>query len=162
MAEVDRVTSPAAMPEVYAAVAARRSQFDSLLWQVPVLTITAQAFLFTISLGSDTQAPARIISCLLSLLITFLTLQLFARHRQAEVTDAHWLEDYERHHYGSGQAHGVSWQRSRNQIHPDAGLFSPFARLPGFKTWSIGLSLFGVTAIAILIVSIFWPQVLQH
>lgn len=61
------------MPEVYAAVAARRTQFDNLLWQVPVLTITAQAFLFTIALGADTQPVARIISCVLSLLITFLS-----------------------------------------------------------------------------------------
>jgi hypothetical protein len=32
--------------ETYAIVAARRAQFDQLVWQVPVLTLTAQAFLF--------------------------------------------------------------------------------------------------------------------
>lgn len=35
----------------YAALAERRLQWDSLLWQVPVLSLTAQAFLFTIALS---------------------------------------------------------------------------------------------------------------
>jgi hypothetical protein len=31
--------------QVYQAVAARRLQWDNLVWQVPVLSLTAQAFL---------------------------------------------------------------------------------------------------------------------
>ncbi|MER6612681.1 hypothetical protein [Streptomyces xantholiticus] len=38
---------------VYQAVAARRMQWDALLWQVPALSLTAQAFLFTITLGLE-------------------------------------------------------------------------------------------------------------
>lgn len=37
---------------VYSVVASRRLQWDNLLWQVPVLGLTAQAFLFTTALGS--------------------------------------------------------------------------------------------------------------
>jgi len=149
------------MPEVYAVVAARRTQFDNLLWQVPVLTITAQAFLFTIALGADTRPTARIVSCALSLLITFLTIHLFTRHRQAEITDAHWLEQYEQGRYGSGQAHGLVWQHARNGTDPAIGWFSAFARLAGVKTWAIGLSLFGLAALVILVITIFWPSLLQ-
>ncbi|NUT47400.1 MAG: hypothetical protein HOV94_08835 [Saccharothrix sp.] len=149
------------MPEVYAAVAARRTQFDNLLWQVPVLTITAQAFLFTIALSADTRPVGRIVACVLSLLVTFLTLHLFTRHRQAEITDAHWLADYEDGRYGAGQAHGPVWQKARNDTDPDAGWFSPLVRLVGFKTWAIGLSLFGLAATVILVMTIFWPHLLQ-
>lgn len=161
MAAVEDGESMTAMPEVYAAVAARRTQFDNLLWQVPVLTITAQAFLFTVALGADTRPAARIVSCLLSVLVTFLTLHLFTRHRQAEIADAHWLEEYERRHYGSGQAHGLVWQRARNATDPGAGRFTPFSRLAGFRTWAVGLTLFGFAAVAILVTTIFWPHLLQ-
>ena len=60
--------------EAYPIVAARRSQWDQLLWQVPVLTLTAQAFLFSIALAHDTTRMARFIACLLSLVMTVLSL----------------------------------------------------------------------------------------
>jgi hypothetical protein len=50
----------------YAAVATRRAQWDSLVWQVPTLSLTAQAFLLTIALSQGNDAWARIISALLS------------------------------------------------------------------------------------------------
>jgi hypothetical protein len=37
---------------MYQVVAARRQNFDSMLWQVPALSLTAQAFLLVIALGS--------------------------------------------------------------------------------------------------------------
>ncbi|MFD4672487.1 hypothetical protein ACFWNN_22365 [Lentzea sp. NPDC058450] len=154
-------TGRVAMPEVYAAVAARRTQFDNMLWQVPVLTVTAQAFLFSIALGADTRSTARIIACVLSMLITFLTLHLFTRHRQAEITDSHWLRDYEREHYGDSLAHGSVWRQRRERTRDAFGVFAVFERMPGFKTWSVGLSLFGAAALVILVLTIFWPQLLQ-
>jgi hypothetical protein len=81
--------------EAYAAVAARRTQFDQLVWQVPVLSLTAQAFLFSIALSSDGTRTTRIIASLLSLVMTFLSLHLMVKHRQAEVADSQWLEAYE-------------------------------------------------------------------
>ena len=45
--------------ETYAIVAARRTQFDQLVWQVPVLSLTAQAFLFSIALSHDATRTAR-------------------------------------------------------------------------------------------------------
>ena len=42
----------------YPILAARNQHFNSLLWQTPVLSLTAQAFLFSIALskGNDTWA----------------------------------------------------------------------------------------------------------
>lgn len=151
---------PLPTPEVYAAVAARRTQFDNLVWQVPVLSITAQAFLVTISLGADTSPVVRTISCVLSLIVSFLTVQIFTRHRQAEITDAHWLEEYKKRHSLPG-GHGYYWRQLREQTSADAGPFTPLARLRGYQTWAIGLSMFGVASIVVLIISIGWPQLLQ-
>jgi hypothetical protein len=152
---------PSIPSEMYLAIAARRTQFDNLLWQVPILSLTAQAFLFTVALGADTSKAARIIAACLSLITTLLTLQLFTRHRQSEITDAHWLERYETEKLGVQPMHGIAWQRARNGTLPAAGFFSPLARLGGFRTWSVGLSLFGLASLAILVLAIGWPSVLH-
>ena len=85
---------------VYQVVAARRLQWDNLVWQVPALCLTAQAFLFTIAIGGTTSRLARIIASVLALLITVLCTTLMARHRQSEIHDANWLARFE----------GVEWK----------------------------------------------------
>ena len=88
---------------MYQAVAARRLQWDNLLWQVPVLSLTAQAFLFTTALNADAAGWGRIVASLLSLIISVLSILLMARHRQGELTDAHWLERFEQEVLDAGQ-----------------------------------------------------------
>lgn len=135
----------------YQAVVARRMQWDMLVWQVPVLGMTAQAFLFTIALG-DGNRFGRIVSSLLSLTMTFLCITLMARHRQAELTDALWLRDYERAYLGDTSVHGIEWRDRRDATGVDAGRIGALIPLlPGFKTWIVGLALFGAAALAALI-----------
>jgi hypothetical protein len=142
---------------VYDAVAARRLQWDALLWQVPVLSLTAQAFLFTIALGSGSSRFARGVACALSLVAAALSMQLMARHRQAEISDAHWLGDYELAHFGTEMVvHGPAFQQRRNATR--AG--GPLAHLPAFRVWLAGLALFGVGALVVLAVVLFRPSVL--
>ena len=144
---------------VYAALAARRTQFDNLLWQVPVLSLTAQAFLFTIALSDGGTQYSRSIACLLSMVTSFLTVQIFTRHRQAEITDAHWLAEFEaRSSDGIDIVHGPTWQKRRNRESADAGAFEPLRYLPGFRTWAWGLSAFGVAAFLTLVVTWVAPQ----
>ncbi|GAA6000810.1 hypothetical protein JCM10207_004670 [Rhodosporidiobolus poonsookiae] len=78
--------------QIYQIVAARRANFDLLLWSVPSTSSAAQAFLFQTALAGDSSRTARIVSMALSLLITLLTLQLFTRQLQAEAADHAWLE----------------------------------------------------------------------
>lgn len=148
---------------MYQAVAARRAQWDNLVWQVPVLSLTAQAFLFTIALGVGVSRTARIISALLSLIITLLSVSLMARHRQAEVTDALWLEAYERNVIGSSEpVHGPAWRVRRDATSIDAGWIGRFIPMPrAFGTWVIGLSLFGVAALVVLGVAISGSDLLN-
>ncbi|PLW45721.1 hypothetical protein PCANC_08059 [Puccinia coronata f. sp. avenae] len=55
---------------LYQVVAERRTAFDNLLWQVPATSLTAHAFLFSISLAADTGRFARIASMGLCIVIT--------------------------------------------------------------------------------------------
>ncbi|HEX2902288.1 MAG TPA: hypothetical protein VHO01_02425 [Jatrophihabitans sp.] len=135
----------------YQAVVARRMQWDMLVWQVPVLAMTAQAFLFTIALG-DGNRFGRVVASLLALTVSFLCVTLMARHRQAELTDAKWLDEYEHAHLGDTSVHGETWRARRDATGVGAGRVGALVPLlPGFKTWVIGLSVFGLAAIAALI-----------
>jgi hypothetical protein len=153
---------PPPAPEVYAAVVQRRMQWDNLLWQVPALSLTAQAFLFTIALDPSSRRIARVVACLLSLISSILAVHLMTRHRQAEITDSHWLADYEGKHYPpSLAAHGPPWQARRNATSADAWIFSRLARYPGYRVWASGLMLFAVAAIAILVLTLIAPKILE-
>lgn len=144
---------------VYQVVAARRLQWDALVWQVPVLSLTAQAFLFTISLDPGTSRTARVMASLLSLVITFLSIELMSRHRQAEIMDARWLEAVEEETFGRDDVlvvHGDAYRRRRNST-PSG----PLGGLKGYWTWLTGLSLFGLAALFVLVVVAFKPSLLQ-
>lgn len=145
---------------VYAALAARRNQFDNLLWQAPVLSLTAQAFLMTVALGSSVPLYPRSVACLLSVVVAFLSVQILTRHRQAEITDSHWLRDLETRADTQHRIHGPDWQKRRNATSPEVGPFSWLAGLPGYYTWAIGLSLFGVASLVTLILAWTWPNLL--
>lgn len=146
--------------QIYAAVAARRLQWDNLLWQVPTLSLTAQAFLFTIALDRDSEQFARVVASSLSLIVTFLSITLMARYRQGELNDAHWLEEYEKDQ-DLPVVHGRQFKDDRDHEPLAAGRIGRLIPLlPGFKTWTIGLSLFGVAALMVLIITITSPGIL--
>jgi hypothetical protein len=147
----------------YAAVVARRLQWDNLLWQVPVMSFTAQAFLFTIALGGGTSRAGRIISSVLSLVITWLSVTLMARHRHAELTDAEWLEEAERGPGGNGEAiHGKAFQQRRDLISRvgQGPISNAIPLRPGFSTWVGGLLIFAAAAICVLVLSVVSPSTL--
>jgi len=83
------------------------------------------------------------------------------KHRQAEIADAHWLRDYEERHFPDYVIHGPAWRDRRNRQSPEAGIFGGFRRLPGFKTWACGLTMFGLTSVVVLLCAIFTPGLLK-
>ena len=143
----------AAKLAAYGAVAARRTAWDSLLWQVPVLSLTAQAFLFTIALGGADEW-GRIIAAFLSLDIAVISIMLMGRHRQAELLDAHWLERFEAQqlNLGISGAHGKAFRDTRDGEGLDAGRIGNLVPLrPMFGYWVTGLGLFGLAAIIVIV-----------
>ena len=101
-------------PLVYELVELRRQQWDLMIWQIPILTLTGQAFLFTIILGGSTAPWARVLAGVMSLGISFLSLLLLTRHRQAEQADAAWLASREREWDARDAQHGLAWTRRRD------------------------------------------------
>lgn len=152
---------------IYAAVAARRAGFDHMVWQVPIISLTAQAFLFTIALGPDTAMLARCLSSGLGFVVAVLSMILMARHRQADIADAAWLEGLEanRRSRRKLRAHGEPWRRRRNDtdVHPGhpASPLNLAKRAPAFLIWEFGLALFGAASVAIFVIALSAPESLS-
>jgi len=60
----------------------RLIEADSKMWQVPGLSLTAQAFLLTIALGSQSYTPVeRVVAALLGAVVAIGSVQLMRRHK---------------------------------------------------------------------------------
>jgi hypothetical protein len=143
---------PSDLP-LYQVVAARRLQWDALLWQVPSLSLAAQAFLLTVALGPDSSRISRLLTSFLGVLAAFLSVHLLTKHRQAEITDAHWLAEYEQKHFET-TVHGPEWRDRRDKT----TIPGPLGKLTGiraFPLWQVALSLFGLVALITFVLAIF-------
>lgn len=128
--------------EQYDVVASRRVATDGMLWQTPVLSLTAQAFLFTIALGPDSSAGARIIAAILALSASLASLQLMAKHRFHEERDSGLLRDYEDEKAGFHPIHG----RSAND--PQAAWY---LKISSYRLWLVMLAVFAIAAVVVIV-----------
>ena len=75
----------------------RRYVTDPMMWQVPVLSLTAQSFLLTIAFGADGRA-GRALAAGLAAVAALAAVQLLLKHRYNEETASRALERLERDH----------------------------------------------------------------
>lgn len=122
----------------------RRNSFNTLLWQTPVLSLTAQAFLFTIALGEDVPESGRRTAATLALMVSIASIQLLAKHRFNEVDHAKRLTQIEK------ERGLIKINEKRDVIiswNPETWL----AKLPSYWIWSTMLFGFGIVALSIII-----------
>jgi hypothetical protein len=103
-----------ALEFVWRAVSIRRLQWDNLLWQIPLLSVTGEAFLFLIILGDRTSYFSRNLSSILSMIVSTASLHLFARQRASELHDSFLLEAIEKRNLGFS-FHGEKFKDSREK-----------------------------------------------
>ena len=70
--------------DLFATLEERRRSFEQVMWQVPSLSITAQAFLFSAAFGSGAPRYARVIVLLVGLVAVLAAMHLLAKHRYLE------------------------------------------------------------------------------
>lgn len=117
----------------------RRLHHDNLVWQVPVLSMTAQSFLFTIALGAGTTPVARTIACALSFTISVMSANLMIRHRGFELSTAKWLETFE-------SDNKVRLHHGRPPVYDGPAVLRVLNR-SAYRMWLWGLVVFGLAAI---------------
>lgn len=138
----DKPTTPDSKPSsgvdhtLYQIVAARRLGYDTMMWQAPVLSLTAQAFLLTIALGEG-GALGRFMSGLLALLAAMSSLHLMVKHRASEVCDSRWLKDYETRWFDRKPIHGVPSEREFFDL-------TFWTKTSSYRVWWWTLAIFGL------------------
>ncbi|ORY88041.1 hypothetical protein BCR35DRAFT_330259 [Leucosporidium creatinivorum] len=141
----------------YTAATTRRTAYDTLTWQGPVLTFTASAFLYTIFLSSSTAKAARIVACCLNIATSALGYALFLRANQAQSIDNDYIAELEklmgfpeikiRH----GGLHGPDWAKRREA--PLALLWWKVPAFSSIKVWSSGFLAVLILNFVLLIIS---------
>jgi hypothetical protein len=155
--------------EQYAIVANRRQQWDTLLWQMPTMALTGEAFLFTISLGGSTSQTGRIVSSVLALVVAIASLHSLSAHRLSELTDSRWLHDHELKS-GASEVHGVSWRERRMEAvkaqlqstNLTDRLVARTYRFRSIEVWFWTMVLIALTATTVLVLAAAWPGLLAY
>lgn len=87
---------PVAVTDIqYQMLAQRRQNYDNLIWQTPTISLTGQAFLFTIAFGNG-SIVGRLVASILALLASLASEQLLSKHRHFEIYYAELLQSIER------------------------------------------------------------------
>lgn len=154
--------------EQYAIVASRRQQWDVLLWQMPTMALTGEAFLFTISLGGSTSQPGRIVSSILALIVALASLHSLAGHRISELTDSRWLRDHELER-GASEVHGITWRTRRLRIVEEQldstsltdRLVARAYHLRSIVVWFWTMTLIALASVSVLVIAIAAPSLLR-
>ncbi len=81
---------------IYNALTSRRSSRDTLNWQIPAFSLTAEAFLLTISLNPHTYPWGMFIASLLGIFIALSSMQLFEKNLYLETIDSILVENIEK------------------------------------------------------------------
>ena len=154
---------------VYSALATRRISWDTMLWQVPVLSMTGQAFLLTIALGQGSTHVARYISSSLSVVAASTSLILMAGHRRSELADAQSLQEFEENHSPNFVVHGLLFSQRRRAIQINDSTLNAFEKCinmlsravspkSSFPYWMLGISMFGLAGLTALLLTAFAPR----
>ena len=88
----------------YQVLSERRINHNSLLWNVPSMLFVAQTFMWTITLNNKNNILIRCGISLLSIIISYISFQMFERNRLMEVADAeqmYSIEEYIKNNYHS-------------------------------------------------------------
>lgn len=117
----------------YGVLNARRDNFNNLLWQTPILSLTAQAFLFSTILSTEVSLLARQLASALSFVISLASMQLLVKHRFMEEQHAKILDRYE-------GARGLF--RANGRFSPNTWS----TRIKSHVLWAVLLGLFAVAA----------------
>lgn len=139
---------------LYQVIADQMRQHDLLMWQVPVLSFTAQAFLLTVVLGADSARVARICAATLAILSSLLSMQLMAKHRWYARVEREWLARFEK----SNDVECCHAPPAELALSVGVPLPKYPARYSSYQVWQIGLAVFGLVSVFCLIISIVKPD----
>jgi colanic acid biosynthesis protein WcaH len=123
----------------YNVLNSRRDSFNSLVWQTPVTSLTALAFLFVIALNGAIVETYRLIASLLAFFAAAASIQLLIKHRFMEEFHASTLEKYE-------LVNGYANINGKISV-PEKGLYAYIKKRRSYRVWLTLLIIFALAAI---------------
>lgn len=143
--------SDGAQDLVYSALNDRYISHNELMWQTPVLAMTAMAFLMTIALGSG-AAWSRALAGLLSAAVATVSVQLMAKHSRNQIADADALWAMERRR-GMPPVHAPPIGVGRDPLVGRAlsRLERLLARGRSRRWWLFAMMLFGIVSFGVAV-----------
>jgi hypothetical protein len=149
----------------YEMLTARFLAHDELLWQTPVLALTAQSFLMTTSLSPEVDDWAGATAAFLGAVLILMSMHLLGRHRFLELVEKHKLRQLEElMQIEPLSTHSWGWnyepapKLGKAFGHKQYGLQSPryyrVFSVPSYRIWQVGLCLFAIANAAIFIVRV--------
>jgi len=165
------VEEPAAAPgssrddllRVHSVLSPRRIAYDTLMWQVPALALAAQAFLLTVAVKPETAEWARYLTACLSFLVAIVAIQTMDKSRACEVTDSRWLEEIETRLGLTLNEVAPHSEPAKRATATDRNAFenSRWLAIPSHCLWKVTLALFGLGAIGVIVLTAFFPDLLN-
>ncbi len=148
---------------IYSSLSARRTAFDTMMWQVPALGLAAQAFLLTIAYGSSTSNTARFVSGALSVVVALVAIQTMIKHRANEKTDnliLKRIEDLNGIRIGHGASpHDAPSVRGRaigNEL-----IYGYLEKRRSVRLWVTSLCGFAIAGGVAIVLTLADPSILQ-
>lgn len=125
----------------------RRNSFNHLLWQAPALSLTAQAFLFSIVFSKDVQPADQLLAAVLALAAALASVQLLAKHRAGETEMAVRATKMEI----DGGFPPVNGKKDERQTQSE----SWYLRQSSYSLWLGLLLIFGASSLGMIIKNVF-------
>jgi hypothetical protein len=148
---------------IYGALSARRTAFDTMMWQVPALGLAAQAFLLTIAYGSSTSNTARFVSGALSVVVALVAIQTMIKHRANEKTDNLILKRIEDAN-GVRISHGVAPHDApavRGRAIGNELIYGYLEKRRSVRLWVTSLCGFAIAGGVAIVLTLADPSILQ-
>lgn len=125
------------------------------------LGLTAQAFLLTIALGAGSSRLARLIASALALVVALMSGQLMDKHRAVEEADSILLQRLERALRVESFAGALPHAKPAELVTQLGRPWGAWRRASSYRIWRAGLFLFGAAAVAIFMVALISPSLLE-
>ena len=113
----------------YSALVGMRQNYEQMLWQAPVLSLTAQAFLLTIAFDIAGGMFYRVVAGVMASAIGFASWQLFLRHRYFEREASERLQKLEEAHLG------FAIHKARGEVPQEKALYG-IVSIKGGPLWA--------------------------
>lgn len=93
---------------------------------------------------------------MLAFITALASMQLMARHRNGDLHDAHWLASVERRRGGpSAVVHGPTFKATRD-AHAGGGRLASIGT--SYVWWMVALAIFGLSALATIVIELAVPS----